>query len=200
MSRPPTTVADLAARLDDPHAELPDPSDLRLAAVIGLLLRHGPDDDDPRLLLTERSKSLRAHAGQVAFPGGKPEAEDESLLHTALREAREEVGLPSEGTTVLGRLNPVPTPSGFFIVPYVGWAPTGWVPRAESSEVHRVITPRLTRLADPAVHRITGRGVWRGYRYVMHEYAVHEPPVWGATARIVWDLLGRLELGRLELG
>ena len=77
----------------------------------------------------------------------------------------------------------------------MGWAPPGWQPRPTSPEVHRILTPRLGELADPRVHRITGRGVWRGYRYEMHEYAVHDPPVWGATARMVWDLLGRLELG-----
>lgn len=193
MRRPPTIPADLAARLDDPRADPPDPGDLRLAAVIGLLLRDDPRDDDPRLLLIERSRALRAHAGQVAFPGGKPEAHDDDLVQTALREAREEVGLPPHGATVLGRLDPVPTPTGFLIVPFVGWAPMGWVPRGTSPEVHRVLTPRLTHLADPAVHRVTGRRQWRGHAYELHEYAVHQPPVWGATARMVWDLLRRLD-------
>jgi hypothetical protein len=58
-----------------------------------------------------------------------------------------------------------------------------------------VLTPTLARLADPAVHRITGGGVWDGYRYELHEFAIHEPPLWGATARMVWDLLERLRAG-----
>jgi 8-oxo-dGTP pyrophosphatase MutT (NUDIX family) len=180
---------ELSARLrgvDDPH---PDPGDLRPAAVLALLL---PPRDEPRLLFIERAAGLRAHGGQVAFPGGKVEPGDATLLDTACREAREEVGL--QGTPeILGRLDPVPTPTGFLIVPYVGWAPEPWQPRITSGEVARLLAPSVTELADPAVHRMTGRGVWRGFRYEMHEYAVHDPPIWGATARMVWDLLQRIE-------
>ncbi|HET6582255.1 MAG TPA: CoA pyrophosphatase [Nannocystaceae bacterium] len=146
-----------------------------------------------RLVLIERSGSLRSHAGQLAFPGGKPEPGDPSLLDTALREAEEEVVLPRRDAGVLGRLSAVPTPTGFMIVPFVAWAPPGWQPALGASpEVHRVLTPTLSLLADPAVHRITGGGVWDGYRYELHEFAIHEPPLWGATARMVWDLLERL--------
>ena len=193
MRRPPTIPADLAARLDDPSLVLRPPAGLRPAAVIGLLLRDEAHPGDPRLLLIERARSLRAHAGQVAFPGGKPAPHDASLRDTALREAREEVGLPAEGTAVLGRLGPVPTPTGFLIVPFVGLAPAGWEPRITSPEVHRLVTPRLSDLADPAVHQVRGTRKWRGIEYELHEYAVHDPPVWGATARMVWDLLRRLE-------
>lgn len=195
MHRRSPLLADLGARLDDPTRPAPKSWDLRLAAVIGLLLRHGDDEDDPRLVLIERARSLRAHAGQVAFPGGKPEPHDDDLVETALREAREEVALPAAGTTVLGRLDPVPTPTGFLIVPFVGWAPPGWQPQAASPEVHRVLTPRLSRLSEPGVHRIAGQRTWRGRQYELHEYAVHDPPVWGATGRMVWDLLRRLEPG-----
>ncbi len=195
LSRRAIVPADLARRLDDPGAPVSEPPQLRLAAVIGLLLRASAEDqDDPRLLLIERSSSLRAHAGQIAFPGGKPEPGDTTLADTALREAEEEVGLSRQGTLVLGRLLPVPTPTGFLVVPFVGWAPPGWEPRVASAEVSRVLTPRLTALADPAVHRVTGRGVWRGLRYTMHEYALFTPPLWGATALMVHDLLRRMEL------
>jgi 8-oxo-dGTP pyrophosphatase MutT (NUDIX family) len=193
VRRPVTLPADLADRLDDPAGELPDCADLSWAAVIGLLLRDTADDPDPRLLLIERSHALRAHGGQLAFPGGKPEPHDASLLDTALREAAEEVGLPIAETTVLGRLSPVPTPSGFLVMPFVGWAPLGWVPQT-SPEVHGLVMPRLQELADPARHRIIGSRSWRGRPYVMHEYAVHDPPLWGATALMVWELMQRLEL------
>ena len=120
---------DLAARLDPTHAALPDASlgggKLRHAAVVAILL---PDDDDTRLVLIERSGTLRAHAGQLAFPGGKPEPEDVDLVATARGEAEEEVGLVRTDAAVLGRLGPVPTPTGFLIVPYVAWAPEGWRP------------------------------------------------------------------------
>jgi 8-oxo-dGTP pyrophosphatase MutT (NUDIX family) len=186
--------ADFAARLEPVDAPLPDPRGLRHAGVLGILLpaRASEPGEGTRLVLIERSGSLRAHAGQLAFPGGKPEPADATLLDTALREAEEEVALARAEATVLGRLAEVPTPTGFMIVPYIAWAPPGWEPVQASPEVHRVLTPSLDVLADPAVHRITGGGVWEGHRYVMHEYAIHDPPLWGATARMVWDLLERL--------
>ncbi len=194
MRRPVTLPTDLARRLDDPAGALPDLADLRWAAVIGLLLREAVDDPDPRLLLIERSRALRDHGGQLAFPGGKPEPDDDSLLDTALREAAEEVGLPISDTTVLGRLQAVPTPTRFLIMPFVGWAPLGWTPRAISPEVYDIVTPRLSELADPARHRVLGSRSWQGRDYPLHEYAVHDPPLWGATALMVWELLRRLEL------
>ncbi len=163
--------------------------ELRQAAVVALLMRTG---EGPELALIERSADLRAHAGQLALPGGKPEPHDGSLLDTALREAREEVALPESGATVLGRLGPVPTPTGFVIVPYVAWAPDQWRPVVASTEVQSVITPSLATLADESRHRITGRGMWAGMKYELHEFDIHDPPLWGATARIVWDLIERL--------
>lgn len=194
MHRPVPLPTDLAARFDDPAGALPDPMELRWAAVIALLLRDADDDVEPRLLLIRRSPALAVHGGQLAFPGGKPEPHDADLRATALREAAEEVDLPASETTVLGRLPPVPTPSGYLIMPFVGEAPLGWQPRATSPEVHELVAPSLRRLADPSVHRIVGSRAWRGQSYPMHEYAVHEPPVWGATALMVWEILRRLEL------
>jgi 8-oxo-dGTP pyrophosphatase MutT (NUDIX family) len=181
---------DFAERLDPIDAPLPEPRELRHAAVVAILLPE-PEPQDTRLVLIERSGTLRSHAGQLAFPGGKPELEDRDLVATALREAEEEVGLPRASARVLGRLGPVPTPTGYLIVPYVAWAPIGWRPEATSAEVHAILTPRMAELLDPAIHRITGRGVWQGYHYEMHEFAIHQPPLWGATARMLWDLLER---------
>jgi 8-oxo-dGTP pyrophosphatase MutT (NUDIX family) len=200
LHRPVSLPADLAGCLDDPAGVLPDPEDLRWAAVIGLLLRDTADDPDPRLLLIHRSPTLAIHAGQLALPGGKHEPHDASLLATALREASEEVDLPAAETTVLGRLPPVPTPSGYLIMPFVGWAPLGWQPRVASTEVHELVMPTLRRLTEPTVHRVIGTRSWRGHPYTMHEYAIHDPPLWGATALIVWELLRRLGLGRIDSG
>jgi len=194
LQRPVPLLADLADRLDDPAGALPDPQELRWAAVIGLLLRTAADDADPRLLLIHRSPTMAIHAGQLAFPGGKHEPHDASLLATALREATEEVDLPVAETMVLGRLSPVPTPSGYMIMPFVGLAPLGWQPRAADAEVHELVMPTLGRLADPTVHRLTGSRPWRGRPFPMHEYAIHDPPLWGASAFIVWELLQRLGL------
>ncbi len=189
---------DLASRLDAvgaPRPRLQFAGELRDAAVVALLMPADPEQPhaDPRVVLIERSVTLRNHAGQVALPGGKPDPGDGDLATTALREANEEIGLPMASTRVVGRLAPVPTPTGFVIWPFVAWAPPVWEPAVHSAdEVAAVLTPRLSVLADPAVHSITGRGVWKGFPYEMHEFAIHQPPVWGATARIVWDLLQRI--------
>lgn len=182
---------DLSARLDPldaPIVNLARP-EFRRAAVVALLQRRA---EGTVLVLIERAADLRAHAGQLALPGGKPEPADGSLVETALREANEEVGLPPNSAQVLGRLRPVPTPTGFVIVPFVAWAPATWRPHVASGEVSAVLTPQLAELAEPGKHRITGRGVWAGMKYELHEFAIHDPPLWGATARIVWDLLERV--------
>ncbi len=192
---------DFGSRLESIHDELPEPGhiqaasgpiQLRFAAVIGLLLEGPAHADDPALLLIERSSELREHAGQLAFPGGKPEVGDRDLLDTALREAEEEIGLPRELVSIVGRLHSVPTPSGFMIVPYIGRISTDWQPRGVSSEVERILTPSLRSLMDPAIYRMTGRVQWQGQPYDLHEYQISKPPLWGATARMVWDLLDRI--------
>lgn len=190
----------LRARLDAIDSSTPpaanlgaeiDLRGLRHAAVLALLLEPGEDSGEgPRILLIERAADLRTHAGQIAFPGGKPEPGDASLVDTARREAQEEVGLDRE-VEVLGRLDPVPTPTGFLIVPFVAFAPPSWQPTITSGEVRRLLTPSIASLRDPSIYRVTGRGVWRGLAYELHEYAIGTPPLWGATARMVWDLLRR---------
>jgi 8-oxo-dGTP pyrophosphatase MutT (NUDIX family) len=181
--------ADLGLRLEGIHDDLDDPGRFRFAAVIGLLL---DPDEDPSLVLIERSGSLRQHAGQLAFPGGKPEPDDRDLLDTALREAWEEVALPRELVTVIGRLSPVPTPTGYMIIPYVGRVRGDWQPERASGEVERVLTPSLRTLMDPAVHHHKGSVEWGGKTYDLHEFDIADPPLWGATARMVWDLLERI--------
>ncbi len=163
---------------------------MRYAAVLAALMPEPGGDD--RLLLIERSVSSRAHPGQLAFPGGKPEPGDRDLLDTALREAEEEVALPRQQVEVLGRLQPVPVPTGFLIVPYVGVIAGSWQPRCQVAEVKTILTPTLKTLIDPAHYRFAGTRAWQGVDYTLHEYRIHNPPLWGATARMVYDLLLRM--------
>ena len=192
--RPVQLPRDLSLRLDDPGEPLGDPAPLRHAAVLAPLLSEETPGEGPRLLLIERAGHLRAHAGQLAFPGGKPEPDDPDLVATALREAWEEVGLPPGQVTVLGRLRPVPVPTGFLIIPYVGLVDGPFEPRPQAGEVTAILTPSLRRLSDPSVYRFVGERTWQGQRYELHEFQIHHPPLWGATARIVHDLLHRLDL------
>lgn len=182
---------DFRLRLDAVDGPLADPGPLRFAAVLAPLLPASLDLG-MRLLLIERAGNLRAHAGQLAFPGGKPEPADRDLLETALREAEEEVALPRAQVEILGRLPPVPVPSGFMVVPFVGLVHGPWQPRIQDSEVKSIITPTLLELADPALYRLTGHREWQGVSHPLHEYRIHEPPLWGATARMVFDLLARI--------
>ena len=196
---PPSYLAplDLGARLLPIDAPLEDPGPLRHAAVLAPLLPMIDPSEGDRLLLIERSGGLRHHAGQLAFPGGKPEPGDRDLLDTALREAEEEVALDRARVTVLGRLGPVPTPTGYMIVPYVARVLGPWEPRidpAEGAEVKATLTPSLRLLADPSRYSHGGSVQWQGRAYDLHEFAIHTPRLWGATARIVYDLLRRLDL------
>jgi len=185
---------DLGLRLEAVDAPVPDPSPFRHAAVLAALLPGLTPADSARLLLIERAGNLRSHAGQLAFPGGKPESTDRDLLDTALREAEEEVALPRAQVQILGRLLPVPVPSGFLITAFVGIVTGPWTPVAQDSEVKAILTPTLQDLTDPARYRFTGTREWQGQQYDLHEYTIHEPPLWGATARMVYDLLQRMYL------
>jgi 8-oxo-dGTP pyrophosphatase MutT (NUDIX family) len=167
----------------------------RESAVLVPLLVPADEGEAARtadLLYTVRQPTLPTHAGQIAFPGGKRDPEDATALDTALREAREEVGIPSEAVTVLGLLDDIATPLGFTITPVVGavrW-PLELLPsQAEVAEVFTVPLPSL-----PTVYKHGGEAEWRGYHYTMHEFHVETRRIWGATAAITMQLLGLLDL------
>ncbi len=141
-------------------------------------------------VLTRRRHDLRRHAGEISFPGGRQDAPDEDLLHTALREAEEEIGLPPDAVEVIGALPPTPTlVTSFAIYPFVGLIEPGrtWKPSAD--EVAEVIELTLDELAAGYAHK---RLVRRGLPIRTHTYTVGEHVIWGATARILCDLLERV--------
>jgi 8-oxo-dGTP pyrophosphatase MutT (NUDIX family) len=161
------------------------------AVLVPVLLR----PDGPSVLLTERAGELRAHAGQIAFPGGKLEADDPDLETCALREAEEEVGLPRTHVELIGRLDEVPTPSMYVITPVVGIvdAPPAWVPQA--IEVAAIFEVPIAALREPGVYVHQGTREWAGIRYEMHAYQAGDRLIWGATARVLWQLLALAEDG-----
>jgi 8-oxo-dGTP pyrophosphatase MutT (NUDIX family) len=192
--RVPRLPHDFSLRLDPTFGPLGDPAPFRHAAVLATILPEATAGDGLRLLLIQRAAGLRHHPGQLAFPGGKPEPGDADLVATALREAWEEVALPSGQVTILGRLSPVPVPTGYVIVPYVGLVAGAYEPRHDIGEVDSVLTPAIRHLTAPDVYRFAGEREWQGQNYELHEFQIHQPPLWGATARIVYDLLGRMDL------
>jgi len=156
------------------------------AAVLVPLYLH---DGDLHAVLTRRPTDMRRHGGEVAFPGGRQDP-GEDLRTTALREAEEEVGLPRGDVELLGALTPVPTlATGYAIYPFVGLIEPGreWV--LSPREVDEVIEPSLTELRTGYDRR---RLVRRGIPLRSDVYVVGEAFIWGATARMLTDLLKRL--------
>jgi 8-oxo-dGTP pyrophosphatase MutT (NUDIX family) len=156
-----------------------------------LLPLHGWPDE-PGLIFTERRADMRRHAGEISFPGGRRDEDDADLVATALREAEEEIGLAPASVEMSGALPPASTfVTGYRIHPYVGLIPdpSELDLRPNPSEVETVLAFSLERLrAGYAMRRLVRRGV------PIHTptYEVDGHLIWGATARILGDLLERL--------
>ena len=156
------------------------------AAVLVLLVPRG---DDLALVLTRRPESLKTHAGQVAFPGGRKGPEDTDAVSCALRETREELGIDPAAVEVLGLLDDVFTPTGFVVTPVVGVLRVPQAYRPSPEEVAETYEVSLRELQDPARYRNAGVFVSGGVEYALHEYHCEACVVWGATARMVHQLL-----------
>jgi 8-oxo-dGTP pyrophosphatase MutT (NUDIX family) len=159
------------------------------AVLVPLYLRDG----SLHAVFTERRHDLPRHAGEISFPGGLRDPEDATLVATALREAQEEIGLDPRAVEILGALQPTPTiATGYAIYPFVGLIPPNqtWTP--SEREVAAVIELSLSDVAAGYARRRLSR---RGLRIRTDTYAVDGHVIWGATARVVDDLLARLELG-----
>jgi hypothetical protein len=148
---------------------------------------------EPHLVLTRRRMDLRRHAGEISFPGGRRDGDDASLMETALREAEEEIGLPRDRATVLGELPPTSTfATGYVIHPFVATIPGGTAWRPSPREVDAVLE---LRLAEVRSGRTTTQLCRRGITFQTDAYVVDEHLIWGATARIIEDLLEHLRDG-----
>jgi 8-oxo-dGTP pyrophosphatase MutT (NUDIX family) len=148
--------------------------------------------DEPGLIFTERRADLRRHAGEISFPGGREDPGDADLTATALREAQEEIALDPEAVDLQGALPPVSTfVTGYRVHPFVGVVPhPGELGlRPSPSEVETVLTFSLQRLRDGFEMR---RLLRRGIPIHTPTYEVEGHLIWGATARILGDLLERL--------
>ncbi len=157
------------------------------AAVLVPIYLHG---GELQLVFTKRRDDMRRHAGEISFPGGRRDEHERDLRATALREAEEEIGLPATAVTIIGALQPTPTiATGYAVYPFVGLIEStrDWVPSA--GEVAEVL-----ELAVPALVEGYGRRrlLRRGLPIRTDTYVVGDDLIWGATARIVADLLDRL--------
>src|SRR4051812_23419179 len=157
------------------------------AAVLIPLYIH---DGDLHAVFTKRRDDLRRHAGEISFPGGRPDFEGEDLRTTALREAEEEIGLPRDEVDIVGSLPPVGTfVTGYKIHPFVGVIEPGhaWTPQPNEVEyVLELSLPDLIRGHE--MKRLLKKGV----PFKTPTYTVDGNFVWGATARITQLLLKHL--------
>lgn len=184
-------------------AILPDHGDYRLNAAdmdADLLARARPAavlvpavarPHGVSLILTERTAHLRAHSGQVAFPGGKIDASDASPAAAALREAQEEIGLDPAGVETIGYLDPYITTSGYRILPVVGVVAPEAAYAANPEEVARVFEAPLSFLMEPANHQ-RGSRLWEGRERFFYVMPYGEHYIWGVTAGIIRALYERL--------
>jgi 8-oxo-dGTP pyrophosphatase MutT (NUDIX family) len=160
---------------------------VRPAAVLIAIVEHA----QPTVLLTQRAAHLNDHAGQISFPGGKIDAEDNSPLDAALREAEEEVGLDRSFVEPIGYLDLYATGFGFRILPTVARVKPGFQLRINENEVESAFEVPLAFLMNPDNHQLHSkefRGIARSY-YAM---PFAERYIWGATAGILRVLYERI--------
>jgi 8-oxo-dGTP pyrophosphatase MutT (NUDIX family) len=143
------------------------------------------------VIFTQRTSHLKAHSGQVSFPGGRAEPEDPTPEFTALREAQEEIGLDAERVEVLARLPDYHTRSGFRVTPVVGLVTPPVELKPDPREVEELFEVPLSFLLDPKNHqretrKLQGRSV--GYYVMRYENRV----IWGATAGMLVNLYRHL--------
>jgi 8-oxo-dGTP pyrophosphatase MutT (NUDIX family) len=158
---------------------------------------------EAHVVLTRRSRRMRAHAGEVSFPGGRAEEGDADLVATALREAEEEIGLDPATVEVMGELDHLATvSSGSFIVPWVGAMPARPDLLPCSEEVDTVLHVPLSELMAPGVFREERWSFGEGLDRPIVFFDLVGDTVWGATAAMLRQLLGFVTdtVARGELG
>ena len=154
------------------------------AAVLVPLVRRATE---VRVLLTQRTAHLNDHAGQISFPGGRVDEGDVDRVHTALREAEEEIGLPRDRVEILGTLPDYDIMTGFRVTPVVGWVTSPFGLRTDAFEVADVFEVPLAFFLNPANHQRHSRVVGEVTR---HYYAMpwNDRHIWGATAGMLHHL------------
>jgi 8-oxo-dGTP pyrophosphatase MutT (NUDIX family) len=175
--------------LDSPEAHLE--AEVHGATKAAVLVPLYVDRGELHVVFTKRREDLRRHPGEISFPGGRRDEQDADLIHTAQREAHEEIGLPPEAVEILGSLPPTPTiATGYAVYPFVGMLEQGREWTLSAREVAAVLELTLRDLREGFGRRLIVR---RGLPFWTSTYQVSDHLIWGATARILGDLLERIE-------
>jgi 8-oxo-dGTP pyrophosphatase MutT (NUDIX family) len=188
-SRSRTEVAErLRAVLLDPEAAAALDVEGRIDAAV--LVPLYLSDGALHAVFTKRRDDMRRHAGEISFPGGRQDDDDTDLRLTALRESEEEIGLDADDVELIGALQPTPTiATNYAVYPFVGLIEPGRTWRPSAAEVAEVLEFPLHRLREGYARR---RLLRRGVPFRTDVYCVDDHLIWGATARIVADLLERI--------
>ncbi len=175
----------LAGDLRDPGPDeggVPTPAAVLVAVT---------DRREPGLILTQRTDTLRRHAGQIAFPGGRIDPHDDGAVAAALREAEEEIGLARGAVELVGTADRYRTVTGFEVQPVLGVIPPDLVFRPEPGEVAAIFEAPLAYLLDPANH-VEATTEWQGRDRRYYEIMWNDFRIWGATAAMLVNLSRRL--------
>ncbi len=141
-------------------------------------------EQEAHLLLTVRTDTVMHHKGQVSFPGGAREEQDNSLEQTALRETFEEVGIPPETVTIIGQLDDFPTITDFMVTPYVATIPYPYPHRINTGEVAEVLEVPLELFLSDRAFEIKEK-TYQGVTYPVYYYYFQHAVIWGVTGFIV---------------
>lgn len=163
-----------------------EPGGLKSAAVL-VPVQQKRDGD--HLVLTRRAELLNSHGGQIAFPGGKIEPRDSSPLEAALRESYEEIGVDPGHVRVLGQLDQVTAGSAYLITPFVGLIPDPYEFRLNPAEAAAVFSVPLAALLQPGCFHAEPRLYPPERRDPIYHFYCQGWDIWGATARIILQLL-----------
>lgn len=172
------------AQLIQPEADYPLRAPGKPAAVLLPIVER---EDQLTVLLTQRAAHLKHHAGQISFPGGKQETFDKSLLHTALRETEEEIGLSRDNIEVVGSLPMYRTVSRFEVLPFIAFISPPFDLSLDYNEVDEAFEVPLTYLMDHNNHYIH----WverQGNKHPIYFMPWQEKNIWGATAAFIRTL------------
>ena len=157
------------------------------AVLVPIVMRQ----EGPAVLLTERASGLRNHSGQIAFPGGRMDPEDETPVETALREAEEEVGLARRHVRPLGYLDAYLSSSNYFVLPVVAAVEPAMSLRPNPHEVAEAFEVPLGFLMDEANHELHARS-WRGGIRQYYAIPYGKRYIWGVTAGILRNMHEKL--------
>ena len=172
----------------DPHDDEADGPSTPAAVLVPIV-----DRPEPTVILTERPKTMRKHPGQISFPGGRIDPEDDGPVAAALREAEEEIELPRHAVEIIGIADTYRTITGYEVTPVVGVVRPDLPLRPHPGEVAAIFEAPLHYLLKPE-HQLIRTVEWQGRERCYYEIDWQGRRIWGATAAMIVNLGRRLAL------